>query len=93
MRTSNRLTIGLIIGCLLFLGLQNIVYAEPINNELLSHFKSLISQSDRELNQYDQYNQSEPVWFPGFLIVQLIKGIIAFILIILILLDVIEPTN
>ena len=30
-------------------------------------------------------------WFPGFLIVQLIKGVIAFILVLLILFDIIEP--
>ena len=30
-------------------------------------------------------------WYPGFLIVQLIKGCVALILILLILLDIIEP--
>lgn len=88
----NRLAMGIVIGCLFFLSLQSVVYADSItNNELLSQLKNLISQSGIELNQFN--NQEKPLWFPGFLIVQLIKGIIAFILIILILLDVIEPSS
>lgn len=30
-------------------------------------------------------------WFPGFIIVQIIKGIIAFIVVLLILFDLIDP--
>ena len=94
MRNMNRLAMGIVIGCLFFLSLQSVVYADSItNNELLSQLKNQISQLDKEINQVDRDNQKQPLWFPGFLIVQIIKGIIAFILIILILLDVIEPSS
>ena len=33
----------------------------------------------------------EAKWYPGFILVQIVKGIIALTLIILILLDIIEP--
>lgn len=32
-------------------------------------------------------------WFPGFMLVQLVKGVLAFFLVLLILLDIIEPEN
>jgi len=39
----------------------------------------------------EQENTEDAKWYPGFLIVQLMKGAIALVLILLILLDIIEP--
>ncbi len=60
---------------------QNIKY-EKINNE----DESKILETAKEEN-------TKTKWFPGFILVQLLKGVFALILTLLILLDLAEPEN
>ena len=46
---------------------------------------------DKETLEKSTEKSEKTNWFPGWFIVQLLKGCIAFILILLILLDLIEP--
>jgi len=93
MKKIYSITIGVAVGCLLFLSLQCMVYADSINHtDLFSGYKRLISQADSETIQDTVNILDLPVWFPGFLIVQLIKGVIAFVIVLLILFDIIEPS-
>ncbi len=66
--------------CAVFLvgiAFSGVVEAESIQKQSLASFPEFLSDiSD---------------WYPGFLIVQLIKGVVALILVLLILLDLIEP--
>lgn len=89
---TKRVTTGLVIFSLFFLCLQAIVYAESTSH--LTQFSKIQQQLLKTDSQNDWrtlFSEEHPSWYPGFLIVQIIKGVIAFILIILILLDIIEP--
>jgi len=66
--------------CAVFLvgiAFSGVVEAESIQKQSLKSFPQALT------NATD--------WYPGFLIVQLIKGVVAFILVLLILFDLIEP--
>lgn len=94
MKTINHLIICISISCLFLVSLQSVVHGDSLNKiEALSQFENLMSQSNFELNDFSGNDQEHPLWFPGFLIVQLLKGVMAFILVLLILFDIIEPTN
>ena len=74
----------------------SVVSGSNTNNKIKSSLTKILSRQidEEELNKIIEElneNDSENKWYPGFLIVQLIKGIAAFILVILILLDIIDP--
>ena len=53
---------------------------------------SLLSKYlDEETIEQIKENSEEPKWYPGWFIVQLLKGAAALILVLLILLDLVEP--
>lgn len=94
MNNRTRLTIGLIISSLLFLSFQGMAYAESIEQlKIPTKLQNIISESNSELSQdsFEIQNSELSTWFPGFLIVQLIKGIIAFFVVLLVLFGIIEP--
>ncbi len=76
-----RKTMGFIaLSCTVFLvgiAFSGVVQAESIQKQSLASFPQFLNDATD--------------WYPGFLIVQLIKGVAAFILVLLILLDLIEP--
>ena len=64
------------------------------NQSLSSIFQqfSLTKQGEHLSSTITDYNlDNYSKWFPGFLLFQLLKGILAFIVILLILFDIIEP--
>lgn len=89
---TTRITIGIVILSLLFLGFQSVVYAETTSYPtVLTKVEQQLSKTDT-LNKYTTlFSQEDSSWYPGFLIVQLIRGVLAFFVVILILLDLIEP--
>jgi hypothetical protein len=94
MNNRSRLTIGLIISTLLFLSCQSMVYAESIQQLTIpTKLQNIISELNLDLTQdtFETQNLELPTWFPGFLIVQLIKGIIAFFVVLMVLFGIIEP--
>lgn len=94
MRFVNRSIIVFSIIFLTLISFQSVVYAESLNKtEVSSQLKRPISQSEFEFDSYKFDDQTRPSWFPGFLIVQLIKGVTAFIIVLLILFDIIEPNK
>ncbi|MFO8077807.1 MAG: hypothetical protein R6U21_04120 [Thermoplasmatota archaeon] len=95
MRKKNKFTLGAVVFCLLFLSLQSVISANSVDNTVsVSQIQNMLSQSDMDFlqNALDTDDLQEPLWYPGFLIVQLIKGVMAFFIILLILLDIIEPS-
>lgn len=94
MRFVNRIIIVFSIIFLTLVSFQSVVYAESLNKtEVSSQLKRPILQSYFKFDSYKLDDQTHPLWFPGFLIVQLIKGVMAFIIILLILFDIIEPNK
>ena len=94
MNKRTRLTIVLIIGSLFFLSFQGMAYAESIEQlKIPTKLQNIISELNLELSQHSFKIQNSELstWFPGFLIVQLIKGIIAFFVVLLVLFGIIEP--
>jgi len=95
MKKIHSITIGAVVGCLLFLSLQGVVYADSIDyTDMFSEYERLITESDSDFieDTINSFNLEQPLWYPGFLIVQLIKGVLAFIIVLLILFDIIEPS-
>ncbi len=96
MKTVYRICVFAISVFLILLGMQSVVYADSINkSNQLFQFPAISSESD-EVFSFDfmvgnELEQSS--WYPGFLIVQLLKGIMAFFMILLILFDIIEPDS
>jgi len=79
MKTGIILTLGAAL-ILILASCSSVVGTNEKNNEKI----------DEILESFEE-NKLNSKWFPGFFIVQLIKGIMALILTILILLDMIEP--
>lgn len=87
---------SLIIASLfILLYLTSPVSADITNNSSIELNNILEKYRNTDLNEFRlpflSYLSMPTGWFPGFLIVQLIKGIIALIIILLILFDIIEP--
>ncbi len=56
----------------------------------VSASKSVREELNKKINRImDEKEESK--WFPGFIIVQLIKGAIALVVVLLVILDLIEP--
>lgn len=62
---------------------------QPKNEDsyLFSLLKEKTDFNDEEIGNI----VSKAKWYPGFLIVQLVKGVLALIIVLLILFDIIEP--
>jgi len=93
MKNRKRLTILMILINILFLSFQTTVQAKSTDHSTILDLQNSISKLNR--NSIDKctedFSQEDPTWYPGFLIVQLVKGILAFVVILLILFDIIEP--
>lgn len=82
------------ISIVLMLGFSGISTAKSTlsnisNQKIFENTITQIEENNLLLNFLD--NDDLPTWYPGWLIVQILKGIIALILTLLILLDLIEP--
>ena len=90
MRIGLYLTLAIIV----FINFNSAVYAKSeINTNSYSKLQTIINTIKSKLieEESDLYDNNIPTWYPGFLIIQLIKGIFALILVLLILFDLIEP--
>ncbi len=95
MKNHNRFAISMVICSFLLLSLQGTAYAKSMNHPTTaSQLQNITSTSGIDAIRHFSaiFNRELPTWFPGFLLVQLIKGVIAFILVLLILFDIIESS-
>lgn len=92
MKIQRRIIFGFVIITIILVSFQGALSAESLQQSSyvlkndLSEF-SIFDISNSEINEY------MPLWYPGFLLVQLVKGVMAFIIVLLILFDLIEPTQ
>jgi len=92
MKIQRRIIFGFVIITVILVSFQGALSAESLQQSSyvlkndLSEF-SIFDISNSEINEY------MPLWYPGFLLVQLVKGVMAFIIVLLILFDLIEPTQ
>jgi hypothetical protein len=91
MKIQRSIIFGLVIITIISVSFQGALSAESlqqssyVSKHELSEF-SIFDISNIEINEH------MPLWYPGFLLVQLVRGVIAFIIVLLILFDLIEPT-
>jgi len=91
MKIYHRAIFGLVIIVLIFVSFQSVVSAESLKQSS-NIYKREVSESSI-FNSYNlEIDEHISLWYPGFLLVQLVKGVMAFIIVLLILLDIIEPT-
>ena len=80
----------IVFGCILASVLMITISLNPVVGAKTSKVNNLLDQIQSYISNDDE---TKPTWFPGFLIVQLIKGVLAFFIILLMLLDLIEPES
>ena len=59
----------------------------------IEDIKETIKLDKVDLLDLIQGENNSTGWFPGFMLVQLVKGVLAFFLVLMILLDLAEPAN
>ena len=92
MKIHRKITIGIVIFSLILIFFQGAVSSESLQKSTFSSIMDHIIFSDIANEKHFDLNGMLPQWYPGFLLVQLVRGVIAFIVVLLILFDLIEPS-
>ncbi len=70
-----------------------VVSTQNIEDKAANSKDKVQNQIKLDLLESIKEKNTNTKWFPGFMLVQLVKGVLAFFLVLLILLDIVEPEN